>query len=410
MESVQRLASVVIVGLVALSTILFLYLGDEDNRITAKEELHQEASIERATSNYVALCMQCHGPAGEGYTEPGMSAALRPGAPLGGINTSLNQEGINAQGTPAAGHVEARARIIHDTIYNGLQNPDGTYRMPAFGGEAGSLTDEQINELVVFVQNADWNAVYNEAVEESGGYPTPPPPPAAAAPEEAEPADPSGNSAGMFEIESHDIFFVPDTFELPADTTITLMLPNVGMAPHNFSIDELGIDVDIAPGENQQIEVNIPAGEYEYYCNVPGHREAGMEGILTVREDADVPNPVDAAGSDESESEDLATDTESDASDTVSVTGAEGIEVVSHDIYFDPAEVTIPADADVLFLLANEGAAPHNFAIDELDISVDQAPDESYEVVINAPPGEYEFYCNVPGHREAGMVGMLTVE
>jgi uncharacterized cupredoxin-like copper-binding protein len=24
-------------------------------------------------------------------------------------------------------------------------------------------------------------------------------------------------------------------------------------------------------------------------------------------------------------------------------------------------------------------------------------------------PGEYEFSCTVPGHREAGMVGMLMV-
>ena len=28
----------------------------------------------------------------------------------------------------------------------------------------------------------------------------------------------------------------------------------------------------------------------------------------------------------------------------------------------------------------------------------------------NAPAGEYRFYCNVPGHETAGMVGTLTVE
>ena len=28
--------------------------------------------------------------------------------------------------------------------------------------------------------------------------------------------------------------------------------------------------------------------------------------------------------------------------------------------------------------------------------------------VINAPAGTYEYYCNVPGHKEAGMVGTLT--
>ena len=34
----------------------------------------------------------------------------------------------------------------------------------------------------------------------------------------------------------------------------------------------------------------------------------------------------------------------------------------------------------------------------------------SVERVINAPAGEYEFYCNIPGHKEAGMVGKLTVQ
>ncbi len=84
--------------------------------------------------------------------------------------------------------------------------------------------------------------------------------------------------------------------------------------------------------------------------------------------------------------------------------------VVSKDIFFEPNEVTIAADTDVTFVLPNEGAAPHNFTIDELDIDIDQDPGESYEVVINAPAGEYEFYCNVPGHREAGMIGTLIVE
>jgi uncharacterized cupredoxin-like copper-binding protein len=89
-------------------------------------------------------------------------------------------------------------------------------------------------------------------------------------------------------------------------------------------------------------------------------------------------------------------------------TGA--IEVVSHDIYFEPAELTIPADTDVTVTLPNEGVTLHNFAIDELGIDVDIQPGETTETIINAPAGIYEFYCNVPGHKQAGMVGTLTVE
>jgi uncharacterized cupredoxin-like copper-binding protein len=89
--------------------------------------------------------------------------------------------------------------------------------------------------------------------------------------------------------------------------------------------------------------------------------------------------------------------------------GAESVEVVSHDIYFEPEEVSIPADTDVTFALPNEGVTLHNFAIDELEISVDIDPGATEEVIVNAPAGTYAFYCNIPGHRPAGMEGMLTV-
>jgi uncharacterized cupredoxin-like copper-binding protein len=84
--------------------------------------------------------------------------------------------------------------------------------------------------------------------------------------------------------------------------------------------------------------------------------------------------------------------------------------VTSFDIYFEPKEISIPAGTDVTFTLPNDGAAMHNFSIDELDVSIDQAPGSVEEAVINAPPGTYEFYCNVPGHKEAGMIGTLVVE
>ena len=50
------MATVVIIGLVALSTVLFLYLGDEDNRIKTEAAEQQETSIERGRENlYLAL-------------------------------------------------------------------------------------------------------------------------------------------------------------------------------------------------------------------------------------------------------------------------------------------------------------------------------------------------------------------
>ena len=100
----------------------------------------------------------------------------------------------------------------------------------------------------------------------------------------------------------------------------------------------------------------------------------------------------------------------SSAAETPAAGAEESVEVVSRDIFFEPTEVAIAADTDVTFSLPNEGVTAHNFSIDALEIDVDQAPGSTEEIVINAPAGTYEYYCNVPGHKAAGMVGTLTVE
>jgi cyclophilin family peptidyl-prolyl cis-trans isomerase/plastocyanin len=92
---------------------------------------------------------------------------------------------------------------------------------------------------------------------------------------------------------------------------------------------------------------------------------------------------------------------------------AGALQLDAKDIAFVPTELTIQAaDEPVTITMKNTGAALHNFAIDALDIDVDVNPGETVEIVIPAgtAPGTYDFYCNVPGHKEAGMVGTLTVE
>lgn len=298
MGAVQRLATVVIIGLIGISVVLVLYLADEDNRISHKTAEQQNVAIERAISNYIQFCLQCHGPAGEGYMAPGEEGTGRIGMPLGGNTyaTNLNQQGIDAQGNPVPGGVEARATAIAKVLHNGRG------LMPAWGTEnGGELNDEQINELVIMIQHVDWNEMYNHIVEVSGGYPTAVPldeptpvegAPAATpvldegvgTPVEGEaPAGAEAPPAAGVTIVSKDILFEPATAEIAADTDATFTLPNEGMAPHNFSIDALNISVDIAPGATETVTVNAPVGEYEFYCNVPGHKEAGMVGKLTVK-------------------------------------------------------------------------------------------------------------------------------
>ncbi len=92
---------------------------------------------------------------------------------------------------------------------------------------------------------------------------------------------------------------------------------------------------------------------------------------------------------------------------------AGAIVLEAKDIAFEPTELTIKAaNEPVTIKMENTGAAMHNFTIDSLNISVDVQPGETVDIVIPAgtAPGTYDFYCNVPGHKEAGMVGKLTVE
>ncbi|MFT4041266.1 MAG: cupredoxin domain-containing protein [Thermomicrobiales bacterium] len=231
-------------------------------------------------------------------------------------------------------------------------------------------------------------------------------------------------------IVSHDIYFDPKEMTIPANTDVKIILPNDGVTMHDFSIDELNIQQDIQPGETQEITINAPAGTYEFYCNVPGHKEAGMIGTLTVVEGAAAPAadaPADATAEQPATTEEAspaaaeaaapataeaAAEEASPAAEEAAApaAAADSMTVVSHDIYFDPKEMTIPANTDVTIILPNEGVTTHDFSIDELDIQQDIAPGATEQVVINAPAGTYEYYCNIPGHKAAGMVGTLTVK
>lgn len=54
-------------------------------------------------------------------------------------------------------------------------------------------------------------------------------------------------------------------------------------SPHTFTIEELGINEEFTFGTNSNVEFKADKkGVYKFYCNVPGHKEEGMEGTITV--------------------------------------------------------------------------------------------------------------------------------
>lgn len=85
--------------------------------------------------------------------------------------------------------------------------------------------------------------------------------------------------------------------------------------------------------------------------------------------------------------------------------------VYGEDIKFDPKEFTIAANTDVKVTFTNKGVLQHNFSLDDPKVATKTINGgQSDTVTINAKPGTYQYYCSVPGHKEAGMVGTLTVK
>jgi plastocyanin len=103
------------------------------------------------------------------------------------------------------------------------------------------------------------------------------------APESPAPGSPAASPGGEgATITMVDMAFEPSEFSISPDTPTPVAFSNQGAALHNFTIDELAIDVDVEPASTEDTDINAPQGTYTFYCNVPGHRDAGMEGTLTV--------------------------------------------------------------------------------------------------------------------------------
>jgi plastocyanin len=68
---------------------------------------------------------------------------------------------------------------------------------------------------------------------------------------------------------------------------VTINFTNSSPVPHNVEIeDSSGEDVaetEVITESNESTTAELKPGTYTFYCEVPGHREGGMEGTLTVK-------------------------------------------------------------------------------------------------------------------------------
>jgi plastocyanin len=67
---------------------------------------------------------------------------------------------------------------------------------------------------------------------------------------------------------------------------LTLNSKNDASIPHNIAIEGPGVDEKgevVSGGKTSTVKATLKAGEYTFYCSVPGHREGGMVGKITVK-------------------------------------------------------------------------------------------------------------------------------
>lgn len=84
-------------------------------------------------------------------------------------------------------------------------------------------------------------------------------------------------------VSATEFSFEPSSVEVAAETDFNLTLDNRGTLVHDLVVRGTGVHLAAEPGESASAGVpGLPAGEYEFFCSVPGHAEAGMTGVLVV--------------------------------------------------------------------------------------------------------------------------------
>jgi hypothetical protein len=92
----------------------------------------------------------------------------------------------------------------------------------------------------------------------------------------------SATEPGSSEISLNE-FVIDGPDELPAGP-VTLTITNDGVVSHNLVVKDMDIGTpEITPGGQTELDLgSLSPGDYELYCTIKGHRQAGMVHNFTV--------------------------------------------------------------------------------------------------------------------------------
>jgi plastocyanin len=105
----------------------------------------------------------------------------------------------------------------------------------------------------------------------------------------AAPAPSSGGSASKLSLSANpegQLSYNTKTLSAKAGA-VSIDFANASPVGHNVTIESSsGETVGATPtfqGGSKTVSLNLKPGTYKFFCSVPGHRQAGMEGTLVVK-------------------------------------------------------------------------------------------------------------------------------
>lgn len=223
-------------------------------------------------------------------------------------------------------------------------------------------------------------------------------------------------------------FFYPPTYVestqrtlyVEEDKVVSLRVTSTDVI-HAFNVPELGVMIDAVPGRTNHFWFRADnPGEYKLQCReLCGVGHGAMNGTVVVfaasSQERPYGEPVAPETTSPSPSPTPNATTEPAATNT-SAPRADAEQVVElSDFMITPLEHTTDPGQTVAFNVVNKGSLTHNLFIGKYGGEVrwktaDLPGGESEVLLVELPEeaGAWEWWCDLPGHKEAGMYGSLS--
>src|SRR5262245_33163336 len=91
-----------------------------------------------------------------------------------------------------------------------------------------------------------------------------------------------GAVSPRLEVTAYEMSYEPDAIAVAAGE-VEVVLHNGGTVLHDLRIEDQPFVIEALAGQTSTSQVTLEPGRYQLFCSIPGHREAGMTGVLEVR-------------------------------------------------------------------------------------------------------------------------------